>query len=226
MSADLFCTFSSPVDIDALQIKYDTGEYGSLEHRINWVLIDGAGAFNRGAYITNSQSGDYSPKTSLIEFSREFTGVTSVQIHFRWYTMSQPRIYEIAFRGTGDSEPPADADGDGVPDDTDNCPNTPNADQLDSDGDGIGDVCDPPDPTYVTCWTCQNNALISQLFEGQCPSGWYLEENIPEGYCEDQEPVDPSGEPDDASQIPGFEIMTLIGALGIALLILRRKRIK
>ena len=43
--------------------------------------------------------------------------------------------------------PPSDADGDGIPDATDNCPNTPNADQLDSDGDGTGDVCDPtPQP--------------------------------------------------------------------------------
>ncbi|MCU5783049.1 hypothetical protein MA04_02349 [Alcanivorax balearicus MACL04] len=37
---------------------------------------------------------------------------------------------------------PTDTDNDGVPDDEDNCPNTPNADQADSDGDGIGDVCD------------------------------------------------------------------------------------
>lgn len=35
-----------------------------------------------------------------------------------------------------------DADEDGVPDATDNCPNTPNADQADLDGDTIGDVCD------------------------------------------------------------------------------------
>ena len=35
-----------------------------------------------------------------------------------------------------------DTDGDGVPDENDNCPNSSNADQLDSDGDGIGDVCD------------------------------------------------------------------------------------
>ena len=36
----------------------------------------------------------------------------------------------------------SDSDGDGVPDEVDNCPLTPNPDQLDSDGDGIGDACD------------------------------------------------------------------------------------
>ena len=36
-----------------------------------------------------------------------------------------------------------DADGDGVPDVTDNCPATANADQGDVDGDGEGDACDP-----------------------------------------------------------------------------------
>ncbi len=36
-----------------------------------------------------------------------------------------------------------DADSDGVPDDADNCPDDANADQTDTDNDGIGDVCDP-----------------------------------------------------------------------------------
>ena len=38
---------------------------------------------------------------------------------------------------------PPDSDGDGVPDYQDNCPNDANADQKDSDHDGLGDVCDP-----------------------------------------------------------------------------------
>ena len=36
----------------------------------------------------------------------------------------------------------SDKDGDGVSDNQDNCPNTHNPDQLDMDGDGIGDACD------------------------------------------------------------------------------------
>jgi MYXO-CTERM domain-containing protein len=55
----------------------------------------------------------------------------------------------------GDSDPldpcdpnaeagPCDADGDGVPFSADNCPDVDNPDQLDSDGDGIGDACEDP----------------------------------------------------------------------------------
>jgi hypothetical protein len=41
--------------------------------------------------------------------------------------------------------PPLDADGDGVPDDLDNCPNVANPDQVDFDGDSVGDACDADD---------------------------------------------------------------------------------
>jgi hypothetical protein len=37
----------------------------------------------------------------------------------------------------------SDADRDGVSDDVDNCPNTPNSDQANSDPDPLGDACDP-----------------------------------------------------------------------------------
>jgi hypothetical protein len=41
----------------------------------------------------------------------------------------------------------ADADGDGVADASDNCPNAANANQADADSDGVGDVCDDtPNP--------------------------------------------------------------------------------
>jgi hypothetical protein len=36
----------------------------------------------------------------------------------------------------------SDKDGDGIIDDNDNCPDTANSDQADTDGDGTGDVCD------------------------------------------------------------------------------------
>lgn len=43
-----------------------------------------------------------------------------------------------------------DGDGDGVPDECDNCPNDPNPNQMDSDRDGIGNVCDPTPTPPIT----------------------------------------------------------------------------
>jgi len=55
--------------------------------------------------------------------------------------------------GGGSSNPPApsvaDADSDGVADSSDNCPNTANADQMDSDLNGQGDACDALPTSYA-----------------------------------------------------------------------------
>ncbi|NAS31796.1 T9SS type A sorting domain-containing protein [Flavobacteriaceae bacterium R38] len=49
------------------------------------------------------------------------------------------------FTGSFTIDPNDDNDGDGVLNDVDNCPNTPNPDQADADGNGIGDVCQDTD---------------------------------------------------------------------------------
>ncbi len=49
-----------------------------------------------------------------------------------------------SFRVTAETPPPPpDGDGDGVPDGEDNCPQVPNPAQADSDGNGVGDACEP-----------------------------------------------------------------------------------
>jgi len=68
-----------------------------------------------------------------------------------------------------------DADGDGIPYDTDNCPDDVNADQADEDGDVIGDKCDNcssvPNPDQKDsdndglgdlCDNCKNKAGVNQ----------------------------------------------------------------
>ena len=55
-----------------------------------------------------------------------------------------------AFEVQASAPPPVpDADNDGVPDATDNCPTAPNPDQTDTDGDGDGDACDLNLPFFV-----------------------------------------------------------------------------
>lgn len=51
-------------------------------------------------------------------------------------------IEDFVLSGVPATPPPADTDADGIPDTTDNCPATPNADQKDTDGNGVGDACD------------------------------------------------------------------------------------
>jgi Thrombospondin type 3 repeat len=54
---------------------------------------------------------------------------------------NRPADIEVA-GGDQQGPPEPDADADGIPDSSDNCVEVFNPDQQDSDGNGIGDVCD------------------------------------------------------------------------------------
>lgn len=60
--------------------------------------------------------------------------------------------------------PPADRDGDGVPDVTDNCPDVSNPDQLDSDGDGTGDACEVQVDQTITFQALQDRVFGDAAF--------------------------------------------------------------
>ncbi len=49
--------------------------------------------------------------------------------------------FGVMGQGCPPQNPTVDSDNDGIVDVLDNCPNTPNPDQEDSDGDGVGDAC-------------------------------------------------------------------------------------
>ena len=74
------------------------------------------------------------------------TGVNDLSPNFTGsYTTSLPAYAETIVKIVphGVAGGVNDIDGDGVPDRDDNCPNLPNPDQVDSDGNGDGDACDP-----------------------------------------------------------------------------------
>lgn len=63
---------------------------------------------------------------------------------FFWFRSSTLGVSgDFIIRATIDNFVSADTDGDGVPDEADNCTAVANADQRDTDGDGIGNACDP-----------------------------------------------------------------------------------
>lgn len=107
----------------------------NCEHR--WdrgtLITVGAGIMRLGSITENDY---YNPqkwienKAMVPDTAAGYTGVIVIPDTGQGYT--EARAITIA----------DDRDADGIPDDDDNCPDTPNFDQADIDGDGLGDACD------------------------------------------------------------------------------------
>ncbi|MEI8258934.1 MAG: thrombospondin type 3 repeat-containing protein, partial [Deltaproteobacteria bacterium] len=69
--------------------------------------------------------------------------IRGVKVAFDWPGRDGPTVATVAGNFTLDcTQPEPDGDADGVPDNVDNCPTTSNADQADSNMNGIGNACE------------------------------------------------------------------------------------
>lgn len=121
-----------------------------------------------------------------------------------WYNSGSPWIRTPMDYGAFN-----DADKDGVPDSSDNCPVVVNLDQADTDGDGIGDACDmcpqdenntneiPPDADLDgigdNCDACPNDASNDMDGDGVCgdedicPNDFYNDSPDYDAVCGDED---------------------------------------
>lgn len=74
---------------------------------------------------------------TLYELTVGWEGCPALEKTYTIEALQQPVTITLDCNVSG-----KDKDGDGITDAKDNCPDTPNPNQLDSDGDGLGDACD------------------------------------------------------------------------------------
>ncbi|MBW2638574.1 MAG: thrombospondin type 3 repeat-containing protein [Deltaproteobacteria bacterium] len=131
------------------------------------ITTDGGGTWSNLLHWEVDKRG---PLKVGLDFSAYFD--ETVQIRFinvadqdRWWQVDNVRL-----------EFP-DADGDGIEDSADNCPNNVNDDQADVDGDGFGDVCNSS-AAVVGCADCNISNVTSPGLPGGAPLNFRVNETV------------------------------------------------
>ncbi|MBL7050155.1 MAG: hypothetical protein ISR96_11625, partial [Nitrospira sp.] len=130
----------SPLAPGTLDIELDGPSAGAGEGFHDQLAINGNANLNGNATLKATFPGGYVPADG-----QRFTVLTTAggMVNGQFASVIPAGIFNLIYNTNSVVlEVAADSDGDGIPDSTDNCPDDPNADQIDTDNDGIGDACD------------------------------------------------------------------------------------
>lgn len=113
-------------------------------------VVEGALTHLDMAYRPREKSADFCNfQTAIIQerklYWETFTGLSPAVDPFIYCANTLPLLPASNDPG-GNFDASGDADGDGIPNGEDNCPENANQDQADHDEDGYGDACDAPPP--------------------------------------------------------------------------------